>query len=59
MASKGGLTRLAAGVNAARHEAYRVMLEHNFRTEMQGVSMHRPNEAGYNRPGVFLIDDWR
>jgi hypothetical protein len=35
------------------------MLERNFRTELQGVSMHRPNEAGYNRPGVFLIDDWR
>ena len=59
MASKRGLSRLVAGVNAARHEAYRVMLERNFRTDIQGVSMHRPNEAGYNRPGVFLIDDWR
>jgi GNAT superfamily N-acetyltransferase len=59
MASKGGLSRLVAGVNAARHEAYRLMLERNFRTEIQGVSMHRPNEAGYNRPGIFLIDDWR
>jgi len=26
---------------------------------MQGVVMSRPNEAGYNRPGVYLIDDWR
>jgi hypothetical protein len=59
MASKSGLSRLAAGVNAARHEAYRVMLERNFRTDLQGVAMHRPNEAGYNRPGVYLIDDWR
>jgi hypothetical protein len=59
MASKEGLSRLVAGVNTARHEAYRLMLERNFRTEIQGVSMHRPNEAGYNRPGVFLIDDWR
>lgn len=59
MASKEGLSRLVAGANAARHEAYRLMLERNFRTEFQGVSMHRSNDAGYNRPGVFLIDDWR
>lgn len=59
MAAEQALARLVAGVNTARHEAYRVMLERRFRTDMQGVSMHRPNEAGYNRPGVFLIDDWR
>lgn len=59
MASKRSLSRLTAGVNAARHEAYRIMLERNFRTDLQGVAMHRPNEAGYNRPGVYLIDDWR
>ena len=59
MAWKGGQSRLVPGVNAARHEAYRVMLERNFRTQIQGVSMHRPNEAGYNAPGVFLIDDGR
>jgi hypothetical protein len=23
------------------------------------LQMQRGNEAGYNRPGVFLIDDWR
>ena len=59
MTSKSGLSRLAAGVNTARHEAYRVMLECGFRTDIQGVAMHRPNEAGYNQPGVYLIDDWR
>lgn len=59
MASNSGLSRLTAGVNAARHEAYRVMLESNFRTDLQGVAMHRPNEPGYNRPGVYVIDDWR
>jgi len=26
---------------------------------MQGVTMHRPNEPGYSRPGAFVIDDWR
>ena len=53
------VSRLRAGVNTARHEAYRHMLSHGFRTDMQGVVMSRPNEAGYNRPGVYLLDDWR
>ena len=30
-----------------------------FRTEISGVTMHRPNEAGYSRPGVYVLDDWR
>ena len=53
------LSRLVAGVNTARHEAYQQMLARGFRTDMQGLAMSRPNEAGYNRPGVYLIDDWR
>jgi GNAT superfamily N-acetyltransferase len=52
-------TRLVAGVNTGRHEAYRRMLARGFRTDLQGVVMSRPNEDGYNRPGVYLIDDWR
>ena len=51
--------RLVAGVNTARHEAYRQMLTRGFRPNLQGVVMSRPNENGYNRPGVYLIDDWR
>jgi GNAT superfamily N-acetyltransferase len=58
-AAANGLSRLVAGNITARHEAYRSMLEHGFRTELQGVAMQRHNGAGYNRPGVFLIDDWR
>jgi len=54
-----GLTRLMAGVNAARIEASQIMLERGFRAIRQGVAMHRHNEAGYNRAGVYLIDDWR
>ena len=52
-------TRLVAGVNSGRSQAYRGLLSHGFRTEFQGVAMHRGNDAGYNREGVFLIDDWR
>ena len=59
MASSQHVSRIRAGVNTARHEAYRQMLERGFRADMQGVVMSRPNEPGYNRPGVYLIDDWR
>jgi GNAT superfamily N-acetyltransferase len=59
MASARDVSRLVAGVNTARHEAYRQMLARGFRTDIQGIVMSRPNEAGYNRPGVYLIDDWR
>ena len=59
LASNKQVSRLVAGVNTARHEAYTQMLARGFRTYIQGVVMSRPNEAGYNRRGVYLIDDWR
>jgi GNAT superfamily N-acetyltransferase len=59
MAFAQHVSRLRAGVNTARHEAYRHLLARGFRTDIQGVVMSRPNEAGYNLPGVYLIDDWR
>jgi GNAT superfamily N-acetyltransferase len=59
LARSRGLSRIIAGVNLARHRAYRKMLAKDFRTELQGVSMERPNEPGYNRSSVYLIDDWR
>jgi len=58
-ASVRNVSRLVAGVNSARQEAYQEMLARGFRTDIQGVVMSRPNEEGYNRPGVYLIDDWR
>jgi GNAT superfamily N-acetyltransferase len=58
-AATKGLSVLVAGTNLARHEAYRSMLARGFRTQLQGVAMQRGNEQGYNRPGVYLIDDWR
>jgi GNAT superfamily N-acetyltransferase len=59
LALRRGLHRVEAGVNMGRSEAYRAMLQAGFRTQMQGVAMHRPDAAGYNRPDVFAIDDWR
>jgi GNAT superfamily N-acetyltransferase len=53
------MSRLVAGVNTGRHQAYRKMIAHGFHTDIQGVAMQRYNEPGYNRPDVYLIDDWR
>ena len=58
-ASRRGLARMCAGVNTARHDAYRTLLARGYRTDFQGVTMHRPNEPGYDRPDVYVIDDWR
>jgi hypothetical protein len=54
-----GATTLVAGVNLARLEAYREMLQAGFRTTTQGLAMQRDADPGYNRPEVFVIDDWR
>jgi GNAT superfamily N-acetyltransferase len=59
LAASIGMSTLVAGVNTAREEAYRAMLARGFRTQIQGVAMHRPNEPGYSRPGLFVLDDWR
>jgi GNAT superfamily N-acetyltransferase len=59
LAAKAGMANVLAGVNLAREEAYRHMLTRGFRTQVQGVAMHRPNEPGFSRPGVFVLDDWR
>jgi GNAT superfamily N-acetyltransferase len=59
LAASRGMERLVAGINTARREAYRSMLACGFRTDVQGLAMDRPDEAGYNRPGVYIIDDWR
>jgi predicted N-acetyltransferase YhbS len=54
-----GMPSVLAGVNMAREEAYRHMVARGFRSEIQGVTMHRPNQAGYSRAGIYLLDDWR
>lgn len=51
--------RLIGGANAGRPEAYQAMRQRGFRPDFLGVIMDRPNEPGYNREGVYVIDDWR
>src|SRR5262249_24749080 len=51
--------KLLAAVTMPRPQAYRHLVEHGFRTAIQGVAMHRHNDPGYSRAGVDIIDDWR
>ncbi|NJM99693.1 MAG: GNAT family N-acetyltransferase [Phormidesmis sp. RL_2_1] len=53
------MQRLVAGVNTSRDAAYTQMVARQFRTEIIGVVMHRPNNPAYNRPDAFVLDDWR
>lgn len=59
LANERGLETLVGGTNLARTEAYSLMREQGFRTTMQGVAMQRPNQEGYNRAGIYVVDDWR
>lgn len=59
LAARRALSQVFAGVNTARIEAYRQMIKRGFKTAMQGVAMHSPNEAGYSKPGIYALDDWR
>jgi GNAT superfamily N-acetyltransferase len=51
--------RIIAGTNTARAGAYQILRERGFRAGLVGVAMHRPDGPDYNRPDVFVIDDWR
>ncbi|MFB6643287.1 GNAT family N-acetyltransferase [Streptomyces chartreusis] len=59
LAVEKGLGQLDAGVNLGRQDAYRRMVDRGFRTWLQGVTMHKPNEPGYSHPDAYVIDDWR
>jgi hypothetical protein len=50
---------IEAGVNMAREDAYRRMRAHGYRATMQGVALQKPHHEGFNRPDVYVIDDWR
>jgi GNAT superfamily N-acetyltransferase len=58
-ASEQGLSRLVAGVNTGRQQAYMKMLSYGFRIDMLGIAMQRGTDLGYNQPDIYIIDDWR
>jgi hypothetical protein len=59
LAAERGASILVAGANAGRDRAWQVLAGRSFRREFQGVTMHRPNEAGYSTSDSYVIDDWR
>lgn len=59
LAAGEGASLLTTGVNLARERAYLALKRRGFRSLRQGVSMHRPNEPGYDRPNRYVLDDWR
>jgi GNAT superfamily N-acetyltransferase len=58
-AAEEGISRIVAGANTGRYEAYRKMLSRGFQTDLLGIAMQRYNESGYNRSNIYVIDDWR
>lgn len=55
-----GAQKVTAGVNLARREAFQQLFARGFRTNMQGVAMEAGGaSSGYNRAGVYILDDWR
>jgi GNAT superfamily N-acetyltransferase len=54
-----GLSRLVAGANTSRRHVYEKMLSKGFRIDMLGVVMQNGSDVGYNRPDVYIMDDWR
>lgn len=54
-----GADHVELGVNTGRHEAYASLVNRGYRAGLVGVSMHRANDDGYSRPGIWLVDDWR
>jgi N-acetylglutamate synthase-like GNAT family acetyltransferase len=59
-AAESGLSRLEAGVNTGRLDAYRRLLARGFQAEQIGVSMLlRPEEAHFDTPAHYVIDDRR
>ncbi len=58
-AAAAGAERIVTGVNSNRRAAYRLLQARGYRADMNGIAMHRPDDPGYNRPDVFVLDDWR
>jgi GNAT superfamily N-acetyltransferase len=58
LAARVGVQKVLAGMNTARQEAWAAMLDGGWGGKMAGVAMERPDE-GYNRNGIYLVDDWR
>ena len=59
LAAGRGASLLVAGANAGRDRAWTALAGQGFRPSLQGVAMHRDNDAGYHTSDSYVIDDWR
>lgn len=54
-----GVSSLIVGVDMACIDAYQRIIARKFRIQNLFLSMHKPNQAGYSRPDVYIIEDRR
>lgn len=54
-----GAKVLLVGVDLGTRTAYRHLLARGFRTEMQGVALHSPDDVGYLTRDALVLGDWR
>lgn len=59
LAGQQAANRVQASVNHARRDAYAIMKECGYRTEISGVAMCRPGSEGYDDAGLLLTEEWR
>jgi hypothetical protein len=52
-------TEIEVGVNSSHREAFRLLRDNGYRIDFLGVAMQSPDEPGYHRPEVTVLDDWR
>jgi len=50
---------LEAGVSTACADAFEFMRSRGYRLMTLGIAMQRPNKQGFNRPGAYVLGDWR
>jgi GNAT superfamily N-acetyltransferase len=48
-----------AGVSTACGDAFECMRSRGYRLVTLGIAMQRPRGQGFNRPGAFVLGDWR
>jgi len=52
-------TELETGVSLACDDAFKRMRSHGYRMMTLGIAMQRPRGDGFNRPGHYVLGDWR
>lgn len=59
LAADRGLSTVLTGINTSRSAAYGILANHGYRIILGGLAMQSPNRPGFNRPDVYVMDDWR